>query len=408
MKIMINDESDISDYEEDDLNILEDKSTSDNESEACECIGNCTCDYKEINTIEEDDDEITSLIDLFDMKSGFWQIQIDEKDKYKKKLRIHNLCKPLYDRLKKNPKPWIEDHTKVVRNIKNKIKELPCLNIPHPDADLIVETDASDIGYGGILKQRLKDSKTESLVRFYLGSSTGTSPYRPDLGSLCKPLYDRLKKNPKPWTEVHTKVVGNIKNKIKELPCLDIPHPDAYFIVETDASDIGYGGSLCKPLYDRLKKNPKPWTEDHTKVVRNIKNKIKELPCLNIPHPDADLIVETYASDIGYGEVEGTSPPLLVRQFSAKWWKQINESQADKEAVIKYYNNLIQESPSTSTSKLTSNSKLSKINVEIAKKIEECKNDKDFARVINQIRSSPTPSEDLFQDSQDPYDGIDL
>ncbi|GJW18308.1 hypothetical protein Tco_0025744 [Tanacetum coccineum] len=39
MKIMINDESDISDYEEDDLNILEEKSTSDNESEACECVG---------------------------------------------------------------------------------------------------------------------------------------------------------------------------------------------------------------------------------------------------------------------------------------------------------------------------------------------------------------------------------
>ncbi|GJV66765.1 hypothetical protein Tco_1482274 [Tanacetum coccineum] len=107
-------------------------------------------------------------------------------------------------------------------------------------------------------------------------------------------------------------------------------------------------------------------------------------------------------------EAEGTSPPLLVRQFSAKWWKQINESQADKEAVIKYYNSLIQESPSTSTSKFTSASKLSKINVEIAKKIEECKNDEDFARVISQIRSSPTPSEDLFQDSQDPYDSIDL
>ncbi|GKC78209.1 hypothetical protein Tco_1128983, partial [Tanacetum coccineum] len=105
---------------------------------------------------------------------------------------------------------------------------------------------------------------------------------------------------------------------------------------------------------------------------------------------------------------EGTSPPLLVRQFSAKWWKQINESQADKEAVTKYHNSLIQESPSTSTSKFTSALKLSKIKVEIAKKIEECKNDEDFARVISQIRSSPTPCEDLFQDSQDPYDSIDL
>nr|GEY89219.1 aminotransferase-like mobile domain-containing protein [Tanacetum cinerariifolium] len=31
-------------------------------------------------------------------------------------------------------------------------------------------------------------------------------------------------------------------------------------------------------------------------------------------------------------EAEGSSPPLLLRQFSAKWWKQITENQADKEA----------------------------------------------------------------------------
>ncbi|GKE33265.1 hypothetical protein Tco_1452587 [Tanacetum coccineum] len=107
-------------------------------------------------------------------------------------------------------------------------------------------------------------------------------------------------------------------------------------------------------------------------------------------------------------EAEGISPPLLIRQFSAKWWKQINDSQADKKAVIKYYNSLIQESHSMSTSRFTQTSKLSKTNVEIAKKIEECKNDEDFARIISQIRSSPTPSEDLFQESQDPYGGIDL
>ncbi|GKA78091.1 hypothetical protein Tco_0914563 [Tanacetum coccineum] len=76
-------------------------------------------------------------------------------------------------------------------------------------------------------------------------------------------------------------------------------------------------------------------------------------------------------------EAKGTSPPLLIRQFSVKWWKQINEDQANKEAVIKYYNSIIQESPK-------------------------------FARLMNHIRSSPTPSEDLFQDSQDPYDSIDL
>ncbi|GKD86583.1 hypothetical protein Tco_1357737 [Tanacetum coccineum] len=107
-------------------------------------------------------------------------------------------------------------------------------------------------------------------------------------------------------------------------------------------------------------------------------------------------------------EAEGTSPPLLIRQFSVKWWKQINEEQANKEAVIKYYNSLIQESPSTSTIKTNSVSKLSKANRELAQKVNDCENDEEFLRLMNHIRSSPTPSEDLFQDSQDPYDSIDL
>ena len=34
---------------------------------------------------------------------------------------------------------------------------------------MIVETDASDLGFGGILKQRSPDSPKESLVRYYSG-----------------------------------------------------------------------------------------------------------------------------------------------------------------------------------------------------------------------------------------------
>jgi chromosome condensin MukBEF MukE localization factor len=50
-----------------------------------------------------------------------------------------------------------------VKQIKGKVKRLPCLYILDHDASKIIETDASDYGYGGILKQR-KDSK-EQLVR---------------------------------------------------------------------------------------------------------------------------------------------------------------------------------------------------------------------------------------------------
>ena len=62
--------------------------------------------------------------------------------------------KLLTDRLKKNPVDWSKQHTHAVRKIKEKVKFLPCLNIIDIDAFKIVETDASDIGYGGILKQR--------------------------------------------------------------------------------------------------------------------------------------------------------------------------------------------------------------------------------------------------------------
>nr|GEY95876.1 RNA-directed DNA polymerase, eukaryota [Tanacetum cinerariifolium] len=47
-------------------------------------------------------------------------------------------------------------------------------------------------------------------------------------------------------------------------------------------------------------------------------------------------------------EAEGVSPQLLIGQFSSKWWKQLEEKQAEKEAVNKYYNSFNHESPSTS------------------------------------------------------------
>nr|GFB26924.1 reverse transcriptase domain, zinc finger, CCHC-type, aspartic peptidase domain protein [Tanacetum cinerariifolium] len=97
-------------------------------------------------------------------------------------------------------------------------------------------------------------------------------------------------------------------------------------------------------------------------------------------------------------EAEGSSPPLLLRQFSANWWKQITENQADKEAVISYHRSLIQESPKPFTPMK------SMTNEDVAKIIRDCKSDEDLPRIINEIRSSFTPSEDIFQDSQDPYE----
>ena len=78
-------------------------------------------------------------------------------------------CKPLFDRLKSNPPPWSDVHTSLAKQIKSHVKTLPCLGIPTFGAFKIVETDASDIGYGGILKQRVSPESPEQIVRFYSG-----------------------------------------------------------------------------------------------------------------------------------------------------------------------------------------------------------------------------------------------
>ena len=81
---------------------------------------------------------------------------------------LRQICAALYNRLRKNLKPWSSQHTQIIQQVKQKLQSLPCLGIPHPDAFMIVEADASDIGYGGILKQRI-GTQNEQLVRFHSG-----------------------------------------------------------------------------------------------------------------------------------------------------------------------------------------------------------------------------------------------
>ena len=82
---------------------------------------------------------------------------------------LRHLCAPLYSRLRKNPVSWTKEHTQIVQQVKARVKSLPCLNILNPAAYMIVETDASDIGYGSILKQKLESHTEEQLVRFHFG-----------------------------------------------------------------------------------------------------------------------------------------------------------------------------------------------------------------------------------------------
>nr|GFA63158.1 hypothetical protein [Tanacetum cinerariifolium] len=81
-------------------------------------------------------------------------------------------------------------------------------------------------------------------------------------------------------------------------------------------------------------------------------------------------------------------------------------SQASKEAVTTHHHSLTAESPPKPPRSPT---RVSMTNSEIAKRIQSCGgNEAELIRIINDIRSSPTPSEDIFQDAQDPYDDYKL
>ena len=81
---------------------------------------------------------------------------------------LSQVCAPYRQRLKKNPIPWNEEHTKIVKTVKSRVKTLPCLALANPEAFKIVEIDTLYIGYGGILKQ--KYGNHEKLVRYTLGT----------------------------------------------------------------------------------------------------------------------------------------------------------------------------------------------------------------------------------------------
>ena len=90
----------------------------------------------------------------------------------------------------------------------------------------------------------LDEIKDKNQLQRFLGSLNYVLDYFQGLRKICRPLYKRLEKNPPPWTEKHTMIIRQIKTYVKQLPCVFIPSPNTFKIVETDASDIAYGGIL--------------------------------------------------------------------------------------------------------------------------------------------------------------------
>jgi hypothetical protein len=85
-------------------------------------------------------------------------------------------------------------------------------------------------------------NKTQ-LQRF-LGGLNYVQDYYPIISGLGKPLHDRLKSNLIPCSDLCTNLEKQIKKQVQTISLLHLANPLAPKIVETDASDLGYGGIL--------------------------------------------------------------------------------------------------------------------------------------------------------------------
>ena len=226
----------------------------------------------------------------FDLKSGFWQIQIAEEDRYKTAFttpfghfewcvmpfglknapsEFQNIMNDILNQFSHFTIVYIDDVLIYSNSIEEHWKHLNSFFktiktnglVLSPSKCSLFQTKVRFLGhniqYGHIkpidraieFADKFPDEildKTQ-LQRF-LGSLNYIGEFYKDLRKQCKPLFERLQSNPSPWTSIHTSIVQDIKKYVKTLPCLGISNPLAFKIVETDASEIGFGGILKQKL----------------------------------------------------------------------------------------------------------------------------------------------------------------
>lgn len=85
--------------------------------------------------------------------------------------KLAEMRKPLQTKLKKDvPWTWTHDDSNYMAKIKKGLNEFPKLYHPNPEDQLIIETDASNDFWGGILKAKTKDDTNELICRYTSGS----------------------------------------------------------------------------------------------------------------------------------------------------------------------------------------------------------------------------------------------
>ena len=76
----------------------------------------------------------------------------------------------------------------------------------------------------------LDEIKDKTQLQRFLGCFNYVVEFFPKLRQFCNPRYKRLQNNPSAWSSQHTHIVKVLKEKVKALTCLVIPHPHVFMM----------------------------------------------------------------------------------------------------------------------------------------------------------------------------------
>ncbi|CAJ2670994.1 unnamed protein product [Trifolium pratense] len=318
------------------------------------------------------------IFSKFDMKSGYWQIQITENDKYKTAFTVpfgqfewnvlpfglknapsefQKIMNDIFNPYSEFIIVYIDDvlvfsktidqhikHLKIFKNVvkhnglvlsatKMKIFQTKVRFLGHMiDQGTIIPIERS-IEFASKFPDVMLD-KTQ-LQRF-LGSLNYISDYYQNLSSDTAILYNRLKNKPDPWTDAHTKAVQRIKTKVKCLPCLSLANPKLFKIVETDASNIGYGGILKQVNPETNKEvlvrfTSGKWNQTQSKYSTIKKEMLSIIKCIS--KFQSDLLNQKFLLRIDCSSaksiIEKDVKTLVAKHIFASWQAQLSAFEFD-------------------------------------------------------------------------------
>jgi hypothetical protein len=313
------------------------------------------------------------IFSKFDMKSGYWQIQINEADRYKTAFAVpfgHYEWNVLPFGLKNAPSEfqnimndifnpysdfiivYIDDvlvfsksldqhfkHLKIFKNIiihnglvlsapKMKLFQTKVRFLGHEINQGTIVPISRSIEFASKFPDVITD-KTQ-LQRF-LGSLNYISDYYKNLAEDTAILYNRLKNKPGPWTENHTQAVKSIKAKVNCLPCLSLANPKYFKIVETDASNLGYGGILKQVIPETSKEvlvrfTSGKWNDTQKKYSTIKKEMLSIIKCIS--KFQSDLLNQKFLLRIDCRSaksiIEKDVKNLVAKQIFAGWQAQLS------------------------------------------------------------------------------------